>query len=202
MGDRTDEDPIVFFPDPAAWRSWLARHHERRPHLWVGFHKRATGRPSITWPEAVDQALCFGWIDGIRKSIDEARYKIRFTPRRATSLWSKINIQRVAALTRQGLMQPAGLVAFGKRKRTGVYSYEQTRRARLPLAFEQRFRAETAAWAYFQERPPWYRKAVTHWVVSAKKEETRERRLGLLIEHSSAGRLIPPLRRPGTRAAS
>jgi uncharacterized protein YdeI (YjbR/CyaY-like superfamily) len=146
----------------------------------------------------VDQALCFGWIDGVRKSIDEARYKIRFTPRRPTSLWSNINVARVAELTRQGLMQPAGLAAFDKRKRTGVYSYEQTRQAHLPPAFERRFRAEKAAWAYFQERPPWYRKASIHWVTSAKKEETRERRLDLLIQHSAAGRFIPLLTRPGS----
>src|SRR3954469_2220181 len=117
MSDGADADEILFFPDPAAWRKWLARHHQQRPYLWVGFHKRATGRPSITWPQAVDQALCFGWIDGVRKSIDEGRYKIRFTPRRPTSLWSKINVARVAALTREGLMHPAGLAVFSKRER-------------------------------------------------------------------------------------
>jgi uncharacterized protein YdeI (YjbR/CyaY-like superfamily) len=198
MSDGADADEILFFPDPAAWRKWLARHHQQRPYLWVGFHKRATGRPSITWPQAVDQALCFGWIDGVRKSIDEGRYKIRFTPRRPTSLWSKINVARVAALTREGLMHPAGLAVFSKRERTGVYSHEQARPASLSPAFERRFKAHEAAWAYFRERPPWYRKAAIHWVVSAKREETRERRLGLLIEHSGAGRPIPPLTRPGS----
>jgi uncharacterized protein YdeI (YjbR/CyaY-like superfamily) len=197
MEAKADEDEVLFFPDPAAWRRWLTRNHQRRPELWVGFHKRATGRPSLTWPEAVDQALCFGWIDGVRKSVDQARYKIRFTSRRATSLWSKINVARVAELTRLGLMQPAGLTAFGKRKRTGVYSYEQTRQARLPASFEKQFKAQKAAWAYFQQRPPWYRRTATHWVVSAKREETRLRRLGLLIEHSGAGRPIPLLTRPG-----
>jgi uncharacterized protein YdeI (YjbR/CyaY-like superfamily) len=196
MGAPTDEE-IVFFSDSAAWRSWLTAHHQRRPHLWVGFHKRHTGRPSITWPQAVDQALCFGWIDGVRKSIDEARYKIRFTPRKPTSLWSNINVKRVGELTRLGLMQPEGLAAFDRRKRTGVYSYEQTRQAVLPAAFQKQFKAEKSAWAYFQERAPWYRKATIHWVTSAKREETRARRLALLIEHSRAGRLIPQLTRPG-----
>jgi uncharacterized protein YdeI (YjbR/CyaY-like superfamily) len=196
MAARTDAE-VLFFPDPPAWREWLSRHHQQRSSLWVGFHKRATGRPSLTWPQAVDQALCFGWIDGVRKSIDEGRYKIRFTPRKPTSLWSKINVDRVAELTRLGLMQPAGLAAFGKRERTGVYSYEQTRQRQLPPAFERQFQARKRAWAYFQERPPWYRNAATHWVVSAKREATRARRLALLIERSAGGRPIPPLTRPG-----
>jgi uncharacterized protein YdeI (YjbR/CyaY-like superfamily) len=186
-----------FFARPEAWRRWLAANHQRRAELWVGFHKRATGRPSLTWPQAVDQALCFGWIDGVRKSIDETSYKIRFTPRRPGSIWSLINIRRVEELTRLGLMQPGGRAAFDRRKRSGVYSYEQPLPAELPPDYQARLRGDHKAWAYFQERPPWYRRTAIAWVVSAKREETRLRRLEALIRDSAAGRTIRPLTRPG-----
>jgi uncharacterized protein YdeI (YjbR/CyaY-like superfamily) len=179
-----------FFATPDDWRAWLARHHATAPELWVGFHKKDSGRPSITWPESVDQALCFGWIDGVRKRIDEASYVIRFTPRRKGSTWSSVNIARVKELAGIGLMQPAGLAAFEARSeaRSGIYAYEQRKDARLPDAMERQFKRTPKAWAFFQAQPAGYRHTATWWVVSAKKEETRARRLATLIEDSAAGR--------------
>ena len=187
-----------FFATPAEWRRWLARHHASVPELWVGFHKKATGRPSITWPESVDHALCYGWIDGIRKRLDEHSYVIRFTPRRAGSIWSAVNLRRVAELTAQGLMQPAGVVAHSKAKdaRSAIYAYEQRKDAELPREMEQRFRRQRAAWAFFRSQPPSYRHTATWWVISARRDDTRERRLATLIEDSAAGRRLRHLSRP------
>lgn len=187
-----------FFATPAEWRRWLARHHGSVPELWVGFHKKATGRPSITWPEAVDQALCYGWIDGIRKRLDDHSYVIRFTPRRAGSIWSAVNLRRVAELTAQGLMQPAGVAAHSKAKdaRSAIYAYEQRTEAELPREMMQRFRRNRAAWAFFRSQPPWYRHTATWWVISARRDDTRERRLATLIDDSAAGRRIRHLARP------
>jgi len=194
----------MFFATPEAFRAWLEEHHASATELLVGFHKKGSGRPSITWPEAVDQALCFGWIDGVRRSIDDDSYSIRFTPRKPSSAWSAVNVARVEELTRQGLMRPAGVEAFARRspERTGTYSYEQRAAAALDPEHERRFRAEAAAWAFFQAQPPWYRRAATWWVVSAKREETRERRLAQLIADSAAGRPIGPLTRPESRRTS
>jgi uncharacterized protein YdeI (YjbR/CyaY-like superfamily) len=151
----------------------------------------------MSWSEAVDQALCFGWIDGRANSIDEERYMQRFTPRKPASNWSKVNIAKVAKLTEQGLMRPAGQAAFERRteERTGVYSFERGEEARLDPAQEKRFRANKQAWTWFGEQAPWYRRAAIHWVVSAKREETRERRLATLIDDSANGRTIKPLTR-------
>src|SRR5262245_14348855 len=186
---------IVFFPSPADLRAWLARHGETERELHVGYYKRGSGRPSVTWPESVDEALCFGWIDGVRHSLDDESYTIRFTPRRPGSIWSAVNIARVEALTAEGRMRPAGFAAFEKRKesRSGVYSYEQ-RPAELPEPYASRFRKNAAAWKWFGTTPPSYRKAVTWWVLSAKREETRLSRLATLIEESAAGRRIPSMR--------
>ena len=191
----------IFFESPAAFRAWLGEHHDTETELWVGYYKRGTGKPSLTWPESVDEALCFGWIDGIRKSVDAERYTNRFTPRTPRSRWSAVNIARVKALKKLGKMRAAGLRAFAALgKDPGrAYSYEERHEARLAAAQERQFRAEKKAWAYFQARPPWYRRAAIHWVASAKKEDTRERRLGVLIAHSKAERTIPPLTRPGSR---
>lgn len=188
----------VFFATPADFRRWLEKHHASASELWVGFYKTGSGRPSITWPESVDEALCVGWIDGVRKRIDDESYKIRFTPRKATSTWSAVNIQRMAELTGQGRVLPAGLQAFEKRseKKSGIYAYEQRGQAELGEAFERQFREREAAWEFFQAQPPWYRKTATWWVVSAKKEETRQRRLGVLIEASAEKRPIRELTRP------
>jgi len=188
-----------FFATPEDWRRWLEKHHASRPELWVGFYKKGSGRPSITWPESVDEALCFGWIDGIRKTIDADSYVIRFTPRKARSNWSLVNTRRVGQLISDKRMHPSGMRAFEKRdpKKSGVYSFEQRENATLTAGNEKEFKRNRAAWSFFQSQPPGYRKIATFWVVSAKREETRARRLAALIEDSAAGRRVGPLRRPG-----
>jgi uncharacterized protein YdeI (YjbR/CyaY-like superfamily) len=189
----------VFFASPSEWRDWLAKHHNSETELWVGFHKKATGKPSITWPQSVDEALCFGWIDGIRKSLGPDGYMIRFTPRKRTSIWSSVNTKRVAELTRTKRMHPAGIEAFNARdpKKSGVYSFEQRHAAKLSDADIRKFKANRKAWEYFQSLAPGYRRVATFWVTSAKRQETRERRLSTLIADSAAGRKIGVLRRPG-----
>lgn len=163
----------------------------------MGFYKQSSGKPSITWPEAVDGALCFGWIDGVRKSIDEVSYTIRFTPRRPRSIWSDVNLKRVRDLMKLELMQPAGLEAFRRREeaKSKVYSYEQRKTAKLGPAYEQQFRAHETAWRFFQAQAPWYQRTAAWWVISGKKEETRLKRLANLIEDSGRERSIVPLRR-------
>jgi uncharacterized protein YdeI (YjbR/CyaY-like superfamily) len=189
----------IFFPSPAEFRAWLEENHGQTQELLVGFHKRDSGRPSVTWPEAVDQALCFGWIDGVRRSIDASSYTIRFTPRKPSSAWSAVNIGRVKELMAKGLMRPAGLAAFEARlaKKSAVYSYEQRAAAKFDPAAEHRFQADREAWEFFQQQPPGYRRIATYWVISAKREETRARRLATLIQDSAQGRRIAPLTRPG-----
>ena len=189
----------TFFATPDQWRAWLARHHATAGELWVGFYKRGTGRPSLTWPESVDQALCYGWIDGVRKSLGPESYTIRFTPRRAGSIWSKVNVERVKQLEALGLVQPAGRAAHAARTtaKSGIYSYEQRAGARLTHEQERTFKRSRKAWRYFQAEAPWYRRTATHWVVSAKREETRAKRLATLIADSAAGRRIGLLQRPG-----
>ncbi|HZO32136.1 MAG TPA: YdeI/OmpD-associated family protein [Chloroflexota bacterium] len=188
---------VLFFETPSEFRAWLEANHETATELWVGFHKKSTGRPSMTWPEAVDQALCFGWIDGIRKSVDEHSYTNRFTPRKPTSNWSKVNIEKVAKLTEQGLMMPAGLRAFALRDeaRDRAYSFED-RPTELPPEYADRFQQHGPSWAFFQAQPPGYRRTAMHWVLSAKREETRLKRLDTLIEDSANGRRIGLLARP------
>ena len=186
----------TFFATPAAFRQWLKKNHAATTELWVGFHKKGTGKPSITWPESVDQALCFGWIDGLRKSLGPESYVIRFTPRKSTSTWSAVNTKRAQGLIGLGLMQPAGLKAFEGRdvKKTNRYSFEREH-VGLTHAYEKQFRSNARAWGFFQSQPPWYRRTATWWVVSAKQEATQLRRLALLISDSAAGRSIAPLRR-------
>lgn len=188
-------DP-TFFATPAELRAWFEEHHDTAQELWIGFYKKGSGTPSITWPEAVDEALCFGWIDSVRKSIDEASYTNRFTPRKPRSTWSAVNIKRVAELTELGLMRPTGLAAFERRTedRSEIYGYEQ-KDATLDVASEQQFRANQAAWDFFQAQAPSYRRAAIWWVISAKREETRPKRLDILIEDSAHGRTIRPLTR-------
>jgi uncharacterized protein YdeI (YjbR/CyaY-like superfamily) len=191
----------IFFATPAEFRAWLEEHHADETELLVGFHKKGTGRPSLTWPESVDQALCFGWIDGVRRSLDEHSYTIRFTPRKARSTWSAININRATELIAEGLMRPAGLAAFERRSddRSRVYAYEQRKNAKLDPEAEKEFRANRAAWEFFSEQAPWYRRNATHWVISAKKEETRRRRLRTLVEDSAQGRRLARLTPPAKR---
>jgi uncharacterized protein YdeI (YjbR/CyaY-like superfamily) len=183
---------ILFFAKPEDFRKWLKDHHENTSELWVGFYKRDSGRPSITWPESVDEALCVGWIDGLRKTIDAKSYKIRFTPRKKTSNWSAVNIGRVRELTKQGRMRPAGLKAFELRKeeKSGIYAYENRKSAVLGGSAEKRFRLRRKAWDFFQRQPAGHRKLMTWWVISAKKEETRQQRLEKLIAASEAGRRL------------
>jgi uncharacterized protein YdeI (YjbR/CyaY-like superfamily) len=191
-------DKLRFFSSPLKFRAWLERHHESAAELWVGFHKKGSGKPSITWPESVDQALCFGWIDGIRKGVDEDTYAIRFTPRKRTSTWSAVNIRRVKELRRMGLMHPAGGRAFEARadEKSAIYAYEQRRHPTLEPALERKFKASKRAWQFFQAQPPGYRKLATWWVVSAKKEETRLKRLAVLMEDCANGRRLAQLARP------
>jgi uncharacterized protein YdeI (YjbR/CyaY-like superfamily) len=186
----------VFFKSPAAFRQWLARHHDKAQELWVGYYKKGTGKPSLTWPASVDEALGFGWIDGVRKRVDDESYMIRFTPRKSRSIWSEVNIKNARRLLESGKMQPAGLKAFEQRieARSGVYAYEQ-RGQMLGAAYEKQLRANKKAWAFFQAQPAWYQRTASWWVSSAKKEETRLKRLATLIEDSAQGRTITPLTR-------
>lgn len=190
----------LFFRSSAAWRKWLEKHHASTTELWVGLYKQKSGRPSITWREAVDGALCFGWIDGIRKRIDDISYKNRFTPRTPRSAWSAINVKRATELSNLGLMHPAGLAAFEKRddKRTEIYSYEQ-RNAKLPATYEKKLRRRPDAWKFFRSQAPWYQRTSIRWVVSAMKEETRLRRLAVLVDYSGRQQKIPPLAGPPRR---
>jgi len=170
---------------------WLEENHATATELWVGFYKRDSGRPGITWPESVDQALCFGWIDGIRKRVDKITYKIRFTPRRRSSIWSAINIKRAEELARQKRMRPAGLKAFAARieNKSGIYSYEQ-RTTELAEPYATHLKKNKAAWNFFGMQPPSYRKMIAWWIVSAKKEETRIARLAKLIRESAKGKRL------------
>jgi len=187
-----------FFSDPASFRTWLEEHHATAGEVVVGYRRRASGLESITWPESVDVALCFGWIDGIRRSLDETSYTIRFTPRRPRSIWSAVNVRRFGELEEAGLVTEAGRAAFAARTedRTAVYSHEQAEPPELDEAFAARFRESPDAWEWFQLQPPFYRRQASHWVMSAKKPETRERRLETLIADSAAGLQVGPLRRP------
>jgi uncharacterized protein YdeI (YjbR/CyaY-like superfamily) len=185
----------TFFPTPEDFRAWLAENHDRERELLVGFYKVGSGKPSITWPQSVDEALCYGWIDGVRRSLGEEAYTIRFTPRKAKSTWSAVNIARVAELTAEGRMRPAGLAAFQAREESNsrIYAYENRDKAVFDPALEERFRANEKAWSFFQAQPPGYRKTATFWVASAKQEATRLRRLDQLIADSAAGRRIDQL---------
>lgn len=180
----------TFFATEADFRGWLEAHHDTADELLVGFWKKASGRPSIDWPQARDQALCFGWIDGVRRSMGEESYTIRFTPRRRGSIWSKVNVARFEALTAGGQMTEAGVRAYEENKhRSGVYAYENEQKD-LTAAETAAFRKNRAAWADFEKRPAGYRKVVLHWINSARKPETRAKRLATLIADSAAGRKI------------
>jgi uncharacterized protein YdeI (YjbR/CyaY-like superfamily) len=185
----------MFFEKPADLRKWLTKNHKTAKELWVGMYKTRSGKPSITWPQVVDEALCFGWIDGIRKGIDEHSYMNRITPRRPNSIWSAVNIKRVGELDGLGRLRPAGRAAFEGRNlaRAGLYSSEQ-RKVELPPALAARFKKSKAAWAHFNVQPAGYRKTITWWVVSAKREETQLKRLARVIEVSSRGKRVDLLK--------
>ena len=184
-----------FFATPAEWRAWLEEHHATETELVVGFWKTKTGKACMTWSESVDEALCFGWIDAVRHGVDEESYTIRFTRRKPTSIWSAINVAKVGSLEQQGKMTDAGRAAFANRRadRTGVYSHEQGE-----IAFDDGpIRAVPAAWAFWERQPRTYRRQASHWVTSAKRPETREKRLAELIRDCAAGVKVKPLRRAG-----
>jgi uncharacterized protein YdeI (YjbR/CyaY-like superfamily) len=176
------------------WRAWLEEHHDSETEIWLVFYKQHTGRPSIAFQDALDEALCFGWIDGVRRSLADGSFTSRFTPRRPRSTWSAVNIARVEELIALGLMQPAGLAAFAKRDevRSRIYAYEQ-RPTDFDNASLQQFRANAEAWAFFQAQAPWYQRTAAYWVLSAKKEVSRRSRLATLIADSQASRRIAPL---------
>jgi uncharacterized protein YdeI (YjbR/CyaY-like superfamily) len=181
----------TFFPTEGDFRSWLEANHEAAPELLVGFWKKGTGKPSIDWPQARDQALCFGWIDGIRKSLGEEAYTIRFTPRRKGSIWSKVNVARYEALTASGQMTDAGVRAYEENKhKSGLYSYENEQKE-LTAEEQKQLRRNKLAWSDWEKRPRGYRKVVLHWITSAKRPETRAKRLAALIEVSAKGEKIP-----------
>ena len=184
----------IFFKTPAAFRKWLEKNHDKVDVQWVGFYKVDTGKRSITWDESVGEALCFGWIDGLRKKVDEKAYKIRFTPRRPNSKWSAKNIASVERLIAEGRMREPGLREFEKRKQQEAdYSYEERKYAKLSGTYEKQFKQNKTAWKFFQEQAPWYKRTAAHWVMSAKKEETRQRRLVRLIDDSARRATIPVL---------
>jgi uncharacterized protein YdeI (YjbR/CyaY-like superfamily) len=185
----------IYFESAAAFRAWLEEHHETATEVWVGQWKKHTGKPTVSWAEAVDEALCFGWIDGLLRRVDDERHMQRFTPRKPSSNWSAINIANVERLRAEGRMLPAGEAAFARRRddRTAVYSYEQRKNPQLEPEEQAQLEADAAAWEYFSSRPPSYRKPAIWWVISAKRPETRARRLATLIADSAAGRPIKPL---------
>ena len=181
-----------YFKTPAEFRAWLVKNHNTATELGVVLHRKASGKPTMTWSEAVDQALCFGWIDSIARRIDETSRVQRFTPRKPKSNWSAVNIKKVEELKAQGLMTPAGLAAFARREeaRSGVYSYENRHLAALDAGRKAKFTTREAAWEFFSKQPPSYRQTAIYWVMNAKREETRSKRLAKLIDLSAAGRRL------------
>ena len=185
---------ILFFSSQSHLRKWFEKNHNKADELWVGYYKKGAGKPSITWQESVDEALCFGWIDSIRKSIDDESYTNRFTPRREGSTWSAVNTKRIKELIKLGLVKPSGLEVFKQRdeKKTNRYSFEQ-KKAKFPSEFEKKFKINKKAWKYFQTLPPSAKRLSTWWVIGAKREETKLKRLEVLIQCSEEKRKIPPL---------
>ena len=180
-----------FFKTPGHLRRWLEKNHASATELWIGMYRKASGKGGMSYEEALEEALCFGWIDGLRKRLDEESYVQRFTPRTANSYWSAVNITRVTELKAAGRMHAAGDAAFERRdkSRTGAYSFER-QTAKLEPTHEAQFQANTKAWTFFASQAPWYRRVAVHWVTSAKRAETRQRRLETLIKDSAAGRRI------------
>jgi uncharacterized protein YdeI (YjbR/CyaY-like superfamily) len=177
-----------FFPTEKKFRKWLEKNHKKETELIVGFYKVDSGKPSMTWSQSVDQALCFGWIDGLRKSIDKDSYQIRFTPRKPTSIWSAVNIQKIKDLTKKGLMTPAGMESFKKRKesKSAVYTHENAE-VNFSPEFEKQFKSNKKAWTYFNSLAPSYKKLSKNWIMGAKQESTRIKRLEIIIKDSAAG---------------
>ena len=193
----------TFFARQSNFRAWLKKNHNKERELLVGFYKKDSGKPSLTWPESVDEALCFGWIDGVRRAFDADSFTIRFTPRRPNSIWSAVNIRHVARLEQTGRMRAPGRAAFARRDeaRSRVYAFENRPKVLAP-AYARRMRANARAWTWFSAQPPWYRRTITFWVMSAKREETRERRLGVLISHCEREKALPPIKLPKARSVA
>jgi uncharacterized protein YdeI (YjbR/CyaY-like superfamily) len=189
MKSGSQADPR-FFATPAEFRRWLEKNHTKASELWVGMHKRHTGKPCMDWPQSVDCALCFGWIDGLRKSLGGESYLIRFTPRKSTSVWSAINIRKMAELTKAGLMTPAGLAVFENRSATRAHGYTYGNRTPFDAKTLAAFKAKKKAWTFFEAQPPGYQRLLAHWVMSAKREETRKSRLAKLVAECAAGRRL------------
>jgi uncharacterized protein YdeI (YjbR/CyaY-like superfamily) len=191
---------VRFFETPAQLRKWFQANHAKETELWLGYHLKRTGRPSVTWQDAVDQELCFGWIDSVRYSMDGGRTAQRLTPRRKGSVWSDVNVKRYRELEKMGLVHPAGRAAFEKRNvaRSGIYSYEVGSRG-LDAAAQAEFQKHKRAWEFFESQAPSYRRTIGWWVVSPKRDETRRRRLAKLIEHSQRGERVPPFVTPSRR---
>lgn len=185
------EIKATFFATPANFRKWLQKNHAQATELIVGYYKVSSDKPSMTWSQSVDEALCFGWIDGVRRSINSESYCIRFTPRKATSIWSAVNIKKIEELTKQGLMQPTGMTAFSKRKenKSKIYAYEKEP-VKLDEEFEKKFTANKKAWTFFQLQAPSYQKVAIHWIMTAKQEATKLRRLEKLIATSEVGKRL------------
>lgn len=191
---------VKIFSSSAEFRGWLEKNHDRVAELWLGFYNKGTNMKSITYREALDEALCFGWIDGVRKSINKTTYKQRFTPRKAKSYWSTVNIRRVGELAKLGRIAPSGAKAFEQRTSdSGKYSFE-SRPKQLPLAYESQFKAAPRAWEFFRAQAPWYQRTCSFWIVSAKQEETRQRRLAALIRDSEKGRRLGMLTPKGKKS--
>lgn len=182
---------LKFFPTQTNFRRWLEENHERETELLVGFYKVGSGKPSMTWSQSVDEALCFGWIDGVRRSIDAESYSIRFTPRKSKSVWSAVNIKKVEELTEKGLMKTAGLAAFAKREesKSRIYAYENELK-NFSADFEKQFKANKKAWNFFEKQANWYKKKATGWVMTAKQDATRKSRLEKLITESENERKV------------
>jgi uncharacterized protein YdeI (YjbR/CyaY-like superfamily) len=196
MPKQSNPPKVRFFEQPSQLRKWLEAHHLSALELWVGFYKKSSGKPSVTWPEVVEESLCFGWIDGVRKSIDEESYMIRLTPRRTRSIWSAINIRLAERLIQEKRMCPAGLKAFECRTvdRSRIYSYEKEKHV-FTEEYLAEFKSHKRAWSFFESQPPSYRRLTTFWVIDAKKEETRRKRLAELIRVSEEGRRVGLLKR-------
>ena len=190
-----------FFKTAGDFRRWLAANHSSASEFWVGYYKQGSGQTSLTYSDSVDQALCFGWIDGVRYSIDEISYKIRFTPRKPRSIWSTVNLKKVATLMEQGLMEPAGIAVFKARSedRSEVYAFEKKAKIKFDPTFAKKLKANRKAAAFFMAQIPSYQRTATHWVMSAKQEETRQKRMQQLIADSATELWIPPLRRAQRR---
>jgi uncharacterized protein YdeI (YjbR/CyaY-like superfamily) len=195
VAKQTSPGRATYFKRPADFRKWLVARHESERELLVGFHKRDSGRESLTWPESVTEALCFGWIDGVRRRVDDDSYTIRFTPRKSSSIWSTVNINKIRELIAGGLVHPAGMRAFERRseEKSAIYAYENRLTAVLDADSERQFKRNKAAWKFFEACPPWYKRVATWRIISAKRPETSAKRLAELIDCCADGRSLPTL---------